>query len=50
MSLALIETVLAGLNVDRALRDAITGDLIEERAELAAAHGDRFADRWLRQS
>lgn len=49
VSLALIETVLAGLNVDRALRDAITGDLIEERAELAAAHGNRFADRWMRR-
>lgn len=48
VSLALVETVLAGLNVDRALRDAITGDLIEERAELAAAHGNRFADRWMR--
>jgi hypothetical protein len=49
VSPAVVETVLAGLNVDRALRDAITGDLIEERAELAAAHGERAADRWMRQ-
>ena len=49
MNPAVIETVLAGLNVDRALRDAITGDLIEERAELAAAHGERSADRWMRR-
>ena len=49
MSPALVETLLAGLNVDRGLRDAITGDLIEERAELAAVHGERSADRWMRQ-
>jgi hypothetical protein len=49
MSPAVVEIVLAGLNVDRDLRDAITGDLIEERAELAAVHGERSADRWMRQ-
>lgn len=49
MSPTTVETVLAGLNVDRALRDAITGDLIEERAELAAIHGERRADRWMRR-
>ena len=49
MSPAVLETVLAGLNVDRGLRDAITGDLIEERAEWAALHGERSADRWMRQ-
>lgn len=49
MSLAFLETLLAGLNVDRSLRDAIAGDLIEERAEMAAVHGDRSADRWMRQ-
>jgi hypothetical protein len=43
-----VETVLAGLNVDRDLRDAITGDLLEARAELAALHGERRADRWMR--
>jgi hypothetical protein len=46
---AVLETVLAGLNVERSLRDAITGDLIEERAKLAAIHGERSADRWMRQ-
>jgi hypothetical protein len=45
----LVETVLAGLNVDRDLRDAITGDLIEERAGLAAVYGERSADRWMRR-
>jgi hypothetical protein len=49
MSPSLVETVLAGLNVDRALRDAITGDLIEERAGVAALHGERSADRWMRK-
>ena len=49
MSPAILETVLVGLNVDRDLRDAIIGDLIEERAELAAASGERSADRWMRQ-
>lgn len=48
MSPELLETVLAGLAVDRDLRDAITGDLLEERAALAAAGGERAADRWLR--
>ena len=49
MSPTVIETMLAGLNVDRALRDAIIGDLIEERAELAAVHGESNAQRWMRQ-
>jgi hypothetical protein len=49
VSPAVVETVLAGLNVDRDLRDAITGDLIEEHAELAAVHGERSADRWVRR-
>jgi hypothetical protein len=49
VSPAVVESVLAGLNVDRGLRDAITGDLIEERARLAALHGERTADRWMRQ-
>ena len=49
MTPAIVETVLAGLNVDRGLRDAIIGDLIEERAKLAALHGERSADRWMRQ-
>lgn len=44
-----LETVLAGLNVERGLRDAITGDLIEERAAVAAIRGERSADRWMRQ-
>jgi hypothetical protein len=46
---AVLETVLAGLNVDRGLRDAIIGDLIEERAELAALRGERYAQRWMWQ-
>jgi hypothetical protein len=45
VSPALIEIVLVGLNVDRGLRDAVTGDLIEERAGLATTHGERDADR-----
>jgi hypothetical protein len=45
----IVETVLAGLNVDRDLREAITGDLIEARAKLADARGQRSADRWVRQ-
>jgi hypothetical protein len=49
VSPAILEIVLAGLNVDRSLRDAITGDLIEEHAALAAVHGERSADRWMRQ-
>lgn len=49
MSPALIETVLAGLNVDRDLRDAITGDLLEGHAAVAAVHGERGADRWMRR-
>jgi protein-disulfide isomerase-like protein with CxxC motif len=49
VSPAVVDTVLAGLNVDAGLRDAIIEDLIEERAEWAAAHGERSADRWVRQ-
>ncbi len=49
MSPAVVEIVLAGLNVDPALRDAITGDLVEERAELAAIQGERRADQWMRR-
>ena len=44
-----VDIVLAGLNVDRDVRDAITGDLIEARAKLAAERGSRDADRWMRQ-
>ena len=49
VSPALLDIVLAGLNVDRGLRDAITGDLIEERAHVAATRGERIANRWMRQ-
>ena len=49
MSPAFIETVLAGLNVDRDLRDAITGDLLEGHAAFAVVHGERGADRWMRR-
>jgi hypothetical protein len=48
MSPTVIDIVLAGLNVDRGLRDALIGDLMEESAELAAAHGVRSANRWMR--
>ena len=48
MSPEFVETVLAGLNVDRNVRDAITGDLIEERTKLVAVRGERGADRWMR--
>jgi hypothetical protein len=47
MSSRMLEAALAGLNVDPGLREAIIGDLVEERAELAAARGERFADRWM---
>ena len=49
MSPEFVETVLVGLNVDRNVRDAITGDLIEERTKLVAVRGERGADRWVRQ-
>jgi hypothetical protein len=49
MSPEIVETVLAGLNVDRDLREAITGDLIEGRSKLMTARGQRVADRWMRQ-
>lgn len=48
MSLNTLEIVLVGLNVDRDLRDAIIGDLIEAREALADARGPRIADRWVR--
>jgi hypothetical protein len=48
MSLAFIEVVLAGLNVERDVRDAIAGDLLEERSTRAAACGDDAANRWMR--
>lgn len=44
---AIVDIVLAGLNVDRELRDAISGDLIEGRARLAETHGGRYADWWV---
>lgn len=47
MSPGLLDIALTGLNVDRGLREAIIGDLVEERTQLAAAHGERFADRWM---
>jgi hypothetical protein len=47
MSPSVVETVLAGLNVDRTVREAITGDMIEERTALAALLGERRADRWM---
>ena len=49
MSPTVVDVVLAGLNVDRDLRDAITGDLMEERAVLAAVRGEPAANRWMRQ-
>jgi hypothetical protein len=49
MKLSILETLLAGLNVDRDLRDAVIGDLREERARRAASHGDAGAERWLRR-
>jgi len=47
MSARILEVALAGLNVDRELREAIIGDLVEERAQLAATRGERVADRWM---
>ena len=47
MRLRILEIVFTGLNVDRVLREAIIGDLVEERSELAAVRGERFADRWM---
>ncbi len=49
MSLTTLDIILAGLNVDRSLRDAITGDLLEERAVVAALQGEHGANRWMRQ-
>ena len=43
----MLDIVLAGLNVDRGVREAIIGDLVEERSELAAVRGERFANRWM---
>lgn len=45
--IALAPLVLAGTVADRALRDAITGDLLEEHADLAAASGRVRANWWL---
>jgi len=47
MKSRILDIVFAGLNVDRALREAIIGDLVEEHSELAAERGDQFADRWI---
>jgi hypothetical protein len=47
MSPDILDIALTGLNVDRGLREAIIGDLVEERTELAAARGERFADWWM---
>ena len=44
---ALLDIALAGLNVDRGLREAIIGDLTEERTELASVRGERFARWWM---
>ena len=49
MRLSVLETLMAGLNVDRDVRDAIVGDLLEERARCAAIDGDAGAERWLRR-
>jgi hypothetical protein len=49
VSPSVLEILLAGLNVDRALRDAVIGDLMEERAALGAVHGERRAARWIRR-
>lgn len=49
MSVTTLDILLAGLNVDRVVRDAIAGDLLEERAALAARQGERRADRWMRR-
>ena len=47
MKTDLLEVALAGLNVNSELRDAIVGDLVEERTELAAVRGERFSDGWM---
>jgi hypothetical protein len=49
MSVRLIDIALAGLNVERGLRDALIGDLIEARTDVATASGERSANRWLRR-
>ena len=48
MSPTLIDIVLAGLNVNRDVRDAITGDLLEERSSLVALRGEDAANNWMR--
>src|SRR5215207_1156131 len=47
MSPEMLDVALTGLNVSRELREAIIGDMVEERVELAAARGDRFANWWM---
>ena len=49
MNPSVLDIVLVGLNAERELRDAIIGDLIEERAAVAAVQGERRADRWIRR-
>jgi hypothetical protein len=47
MSPELLDVALTGLNVDRELREAIIGDMVEEHAEIAAARGNRLANWWI---
>jgi hypothetical protein len=47
MSPELLDVALTGLNVDRELREAIIGDMIEEHAEIAATRGNRLANWWI---
>ena len=49
MTLAALQTVLAGLGVGSGVREAIVGDLIEEHSRFAARDGSVHADRWLRR-
>lgn len=48
MTLRVFDTLLAGLNCDPHLREAILGDLVELRAARAEVSGERSADRWMR--
>ena len=47
MSPGILDVALTALNVDRGLREAIVGDLVEEHAEIAATRGERVADWWM---
>jgi hypothetical protein len=47
MSPGFLEIALIGLNVDPVLREAIIGDLVEERTQMAAECGESFANRWM---